>query len=135
FRVGDYLPISRSSDCEFELSFQIRLVEAGERHAGVHGNEERVDVLATIVLVLISSKSFSRRRNRRDEVEGNAVLSLSEFFYGKQNVSVLGLNGNFTAVYSKIAGAALAIVQQKRRRRFHFEGKFLVSAGCGRVRR
>src|SRR6185312_537959 len=130
FRVRDHLPISGSSDCERESSFQIRLIEAGKGHAGIHRNEERVDVLAAIVLVFILSKSLSGWRNRRDEVEGNVVFSSSEFFFGQQNVSILALNRSFCVIYSQVARNALTIVEQKRSRRLQFERKFLVSGGC-----
>src|SRR5690349_2157741 len=133
FRVRNHPPISGRSDCELESSFQVRLIEAGEGHAGIHGNEQRVDVFASIILVLILSKSLSGRRNRRDEVDRNVVFSRSEFFFGQQNVSVLGLNGNFSIVYSKVAGGALAIVEQERSCRLQIERKFLVSSGRRRM--
>src|ERR1700739_424647 len=60
---------------ETKLCFQIGLIEAWERHARVHGNEERVEVFPAIVLVLILSDRFARRRGVAGEGKSYGVLS------------------------------------------------------------
>src|SRR5581483_5378773 len=133
-RVRYDTPIRRSSDRQRESSFHIRLIETGKCHAGVHGNEKRVHVLAAIVLVFVLGDRLSGWRDRRGEIKADVIFPRPKFFFRQQNVSVFGLDRSVLIVYSEVTRGAITIVEQKRSRGFQFKCKFLVSSRCWRVR-
>ena len=59
--VTDNGPAGRMMKIKCESSLQIRLVKARKGHAGVHGNEQRVEIFAAVVLVFIASDGFAGR--------------------------------------------------------------------------
>jgi len=53
-------PRWRRGDGEFETAFEVGLIEAGEGHARVHGDEEGVEVFLAVVVIFEASDGFAR---------------------------------------------------------------------------
>jgi len=57
-----------------EAPLQIRLIEAWERHARIHRDEERIDVLGSIVAIVKAGNRLLCSRNVRGEVDLDLVV-------------------------------------------------------------
>ena len=96
FGIRDHGPIIRRGDVQSEAALQIRLVEAGKGHAGIHGYKQAVNVFAVVVAIVKARKRLSGRCDRYGEAELNGVLSYSQPSRRQFQVTVLGFRDTAT---------------------------------------
>ena len=97
-----------------EAAFDIGLVEAREGHAGVHGNEERVDVFGAVVAILEASERLSSGRDVGQEMGFDGVLTLAQRGSGKFDVAVVESCSERFAVDRDCFEFAVAEIEEER---------------------
>src|SRR2546421_415014 len=73
-RIGDDRPACRSYDFQAKAPFQIRLVEAGKGHIGIHGDKQRVDVFAAVILIFKARDGLARRSDRSTKIHADDIF-------------------------------------------------------------
>ncbi len=89
--IGDDGPRWQRNDVEGEAAFEVGLIEAGKGHARVHGDEERVEVFAAVVVVFKASDGFACGGDVGGEFCFDEVGAFEERGGGKDDVAVLDL--------------------------------------------
>src|SRR5262245_39783274 len=77
----------RRSYIESESRLQIRLIEARERQARVHRHEQRVDIFAAVVSILIPDDRAAGRGDSSLEIHRDYVLAAFEMARGQDDVA------------------------------------------------
>ncbi len=112
-RVAKDLPVPRSVDGERETRLQVRLIKAWEGHVGVHGDEERVEILAAIFLVTVARDRRAARSDTRRKRKLDGVLPCTQLSGGQPQVA-LGHGGlNLDPVEPDGLERAIAEVEPK----------------------
>ena len=108
--IGDDGPGSGSGDGQLEAGLDVRLIEAGKGHAGVHGDEERVDVFAVVVAILEAGDGGAGVGDRRGELDAHFIFAAIQaggeqfemaFFEDDRRAGSVDLHG-FDAAPAKI---------------------------------
>ena len=112
--VGDDGPGARRGDGEGEAGLDVGLVKAGERHAGVHGDEEGIDVLGVVVAVEVADEGAAGRGDRAFEGGDDGVLSGAQDLGRDFDVAARDPRRELGAVDREAEQLALAVVEQER---------------------
>ncbi len=98
---------------EIEAAFEVGLVEAGEGHAGVHGDEEGVEIFAAVVVVFEAGDGFAGGSDVGGEFGFDGVFAGAEIGGGEDEVAVLDGGGDRGAVQSEGRDLAVAEVEEE----------------------
>ena len=106
--------LSGANTVEAEAGFQIRLIEAGEGHVRVHGDEEGVEVFGAVVVIFETGDGFSGGRDVGGEFCFDGVFAGAERGGGQGDVAVLDLRGDGRAVEGEGGELAVAEIEEER---------------------
>jgi hypothetical protein len=133
--VGDDGPVVGRGDGQLEAAFQVGLVETGEGHARVHGDEEGVEVFAAVVVVFEAGDGFAGGGDVGSEFYSDEVFARAKGRGGQDDVAVLDLGRDGRAVERDAGNVAVAEVEEERRRGVgEVEANLLGGFSGGRVR-
>ena len=96
--VGDDGPAVGCADLKLEAAFEVGLIEAGESHAGVHGDEEGVEVFAAVVFVFEAGDGFAGCSDVGGEFRFDGVGAGMKRSGGQDEVAVVDGGGNLYSV-------------------------------------
>src|SRR4030095_16005621 len=77
----------RRRDAELKPRLQVGLIEAWEGQARVHRHEQRVDVFASVIAILIPNYGGVGRRTAGLEIHRDRVLAAFEMARGQDDVA------------------------------------------------
>ena len=100
-------------DAEFEAGFEVGLIEAGEGHARVHGDEEGVEVFAAVVLIFKTRDGFAGGSDVRGEFGFDGVGAGVEVRGGEEEVAVGEGGGDRGAVEGEGGDLAVAEIEEE----------------------
>ncbi len=107
------------------------MIETRERHFGVHGNEERVEILGVVVFVFESRDGFSGGGDGSGEIHADGVFACVDGACGELDMAVFDFCGDRDAVDGEICYGTFAKIEKNRRGSAGMKLKVFV-AGCGR---
>ena len=108
--VADDSPICGVIEIKDEAGLQVGLVEAGEGHAGVHGDEEGVEIFAAIVAVFVAGDGLAGWGGVAGEGEPDSIAARLR---GQMQMAVIEDGGDGLAVERGRAQRAVAVVEQE----------------------
>ena len=133
--VGDGGPVFWGGELEMEAGFEVGLIEAGESHFGIHGDEEGVEIFGVVVFVFEARDGFCGLGDGSIEVDGDSIFSGADGTGRKLDVSVLDFCGDGDAVDDEFCRRAFAEIEENGSGRIGMELQIFVSRGRGRVGR
>src|SRR5436305_11605182 len=94
-RIGDDRPACRSYDFQAKAPFDVGLVETGKGHIGIHGDKQRVDVFAAVVLIFKARDGLARRSVRSAKIHADDIFGVpgAKRSCWQSNVAVLDGGG------------------------------------------
>lgn len=112
-----------------EARFEIGLVEAWESHLGVHGDEERVEILGVVVLVFETRDGFTSSGDRGAEINANVVFAGPDAARRELDVAVFDFGGNGVAINGEIHNGAFAKIEENSGGRIGMKSEIFMP-GC-----
>lgn len=111
--VGDDVPVLRRSDGEIKARFEVGLIEAGEGHAGVHGDEEGVEIFLAVVVVFKAGDGFACGADVGGEVNFEGVGARAEGLGRQNEMAVADGRRNRKAVERDGGDCAVAKIEEE----------------------
>jgi len=112
--IGDGDPIVRHGDLQVEAGLQIGLIEARERLAGVHGNEERVNVSGAVVAIGVACDGAAGGGDGGFEVQNDGVAAGGKIAARNDHVALGKLRFGGGSVDSDTARGAISEIEDDR---------------------
>lgn len=117
-----------------EAGFEIGLVETGESHFGVHGDEERVEIFGVVVFVFEARDGFSGGGDGSREVDRDSVFASLDGTGWELDVAVIDFSWHCDAVDGEIRYSAFAKIEKNVGGRVGMKSEIFVAGSRRSVR-